>query len=79
MSIVGSKVDGSVAMLVWGGGRSSALDQKLDETKVSTESGKVDRSATHVVLEGGVSPGLHQQLSTVFKPIGNLKVWHRRE
>ena len=78
MSIVGSKVDGSVAVFVWGGGGASALDKELDQAEVATESGKVDGGTSHVILEGGVSPSLDQELGTLFKTIGNLCVlWGR--
>ena len=49
------------------------LDQSLHEAKVTTEGGKVYRSASLMVLEGGVSSSLEEDFSTIFKPVSNLE------
>ena len=72
MSIVGSPVYRGVAMLVGSGGGAVMLNKRLHQPKVATEGSKVDRGTSLVILEGGVSSSLEEDISTLFKSISNL-------
>ena len=48
------------------------LDEGLHESKVTAEGGKVDGSTPLLVLEGGVSSRMEENLSTLLKSISNL-------
>ena len=72
MSIVGSPVNWSVAMFIGSRGRAAMLDEGLHESKMAAEGGKVDGGTPLLVLEGGVSSGLEENLSTLLKSISNL-------
>ena len=72
MSIVGSPVYGGVAMFVGSRGRATMLDERLHQSKMAAEGSKVDGGTSLLVLEGGVSSSLEEDLDTLLKTISNL-------
>ena len=72
MSIVGSPMNGGIAMFVGGGGRATMLDESLHQSKMATQGSKVDGGTSLVVLEGRVSSSLEKNLGTLLKTISNL-------
>ena len=59
-------------MFVRSRGRATMLDECLHQSKMAAEGGKVNGGTSLLVLEGGVSSSLEEDLGTLLKTISNL-------